>query len=212
MADFSISLFPFDVQKPSKRENETLPKQKFQLQQAGPFLGYLLSRVVAGLVTFLIITAAVYAISLLIPVDERVRLYIPEKHRYEEVAAIRQYLDIAIEQYGLDDPFPIQYGRWLGNLARGDWGTSALLRQNVLDVIILRSPATIELTLYSILIYIPIGLLLGAYTAWKKGQPVDQIIRTTSFVFTAIPPFVLGFFLIALVYVQLHLLDLSRIG
>jgi peptide/nickel transport system permease protein len=53
---------------------------------------------------------------------------------------------------------------------------------------------------------------MGAYIAWKKGQLVDQLIRIASFVFTAVPPFVLGFLLIALVYVQLHFLDLSRIG
>ncbi len=212
MIGLPFGLLPTDVQKQRGVIPSPQPERKGRIQQAIPFLGYLLGRVLAAFVTFLIVTAVVYAISLLVPADDRARLYLPERLRYEDAGAIRLYLDKAIEQYGLDDPFPAQYGRWLGSLARGDWGTSALLRQDVLTVILLRSPATLELTLFAILIYIPLGLLLGAYIAWKQGQLADRIIRTASFAVTAIPPFVMGFVLIAVVYVQMHLLDLSRIG
>lgn len=212
MFSIPLGLLSTDVQKPNLPTPEPKPRLKLPLDQVLPFLGYLTSRIFAALVTFIIVTAVVYASTLLVPADDRARLYVPEKHRYEEAGAIRQYLDNAIEMYGLDDPFPIQYGRWLGNLTQGDWGYSSLLRTEVLTALAIRSPATLELTLYSILIYIPLGLLLGGFIAWRQGKVVDHIVRASSFVFTAIPPFVLGFVLIAIIYVQMGFLDLSRIG
>ncbi len=207
-----LGLLPTDVQKIKGEGQEPPPKVKWTFQQILPFLGYLANRLLAALATFFIITAVIYAITLLVPVDDRARPYLPEKHRYEEAGTIRQYLDNAIEMYGLDDPFPVQYSRWLGNLVQGDWGYSSLLRTDVLAAVAIRSPATLELTLYSILTYIPLGLLLGGFIAWRQGRFVDHIVRASSFVLTAIPPFVLGFALIAIIYVQLGFLDLSRIG
>jgi peptide/nickel transport system permease protein len=207
-----LGLFPTDVQKPKEIVLEPRPEVKERFQQILPFLGYLATRLFAALATFLIITIVVYAISLFVPADDRARLYLPERLRYEDSGAIRNYLDNAIELYGLDDPLPIQYGRWLGKLVQGDWGYSSLLRTDVFDVLAVRSPATLELTLYSILIYIPLGLVLGAFIAWRQGRIVDHLVRAFSFMFTAIPPFVLGFVMIAIIYVQMGFLDLSRIG
>lgn len=210
--NINFGLLATDVQKPVRGAEAVGPDIKARVQGLVPFLGYLASRIFAGLVTFFIITVVVYSIALLVPVDERARFYVPEKHRYEETAAIRQYLDAAIKTYGLDDPFPIQYGRWLNNLVHGDWGYSPLLRSDVFSAVASRSPATLELTLFSILIYIPLGMVLGAFIAWRQGKLVDQLVRTGSFVITAIPPFILGFVLIAVIYVQMGFLDLSRIG
>jgi peptide/nickel transport system permease protein len=207
-----LGLLSTDVQRPREKALEPHLDVKGRFQQILPFLGYLATRLLVALATFLIITFIVYAITLLVPVDDRARIYVPEKHRYEEAVAIRQYLNTAIEKYGLDDPLPIQYGRWLGKLVQGDWGYSALLHADVFDVLAVRSPATLELTLYSILIYIPLGLVLGAFIAWRREGIVDRLVRAFSFMFTAIPPFILGFVMIAIIYVQMGFLDLSRIG
>ena len=164
---------------------------------------------VAG--TFLIITAALYAMTLSIPVEQRVLPYLPNI-RSDDPVVIRRFVERSIKQYGLDDPFPVQYVRWLGNMLQGDWGYSPILNTDVLSAISIRSPATIELTLYSLLLYIPVGLLVGTLSAWQQGRFLDRTAQLGSFIFASIPPFVLGLALIAIVYVQLGLFDLSRIG
>lgn len=206
------SRMPTDTQEghsaPEPRPNEIGAWVQAQL----PLFGFLVQRLAAGIVTFVIITAVIYAMTLVVPADDRARPYLPERIRYEEADAIRTYLDNAIETYGLDDPFPIQYGRWLGQLLQGDWGFSSVLRVDVLQAVATRSPATLELTFISLLSYIPLGLIIGAWAAWKQGRAVDQAIRLASYVGAAIPPFVLGLVLIAIVYVQLGMFDLSRLG
>jgi peptide/nickel transport system permease protein len=68
----------------------------------------------------------------------------------------------SIEEHGLNDPYPRQYFRWVSNLVRGDWGFSPALNDEVLDILLNRTPVTAELTLYSVLFLIPLGLISGA--------------------------------------------------
>lgn len=207
-----LSLLPTDFQKPKvppkAPENGLWAWAKAQF----PLLIFLAQRVAIAAVTFVIITAVLYAMTLVVPADDRARLYLPERLRYEDASAVRLYLDIAIRTHGLNDPYPIQYVRWLGQLLQGDWGFSPLLRVDVLEALASRSPATLELTFISLAVYLPLGLLIGAWAAWRQGRLVDQSIRGAAYVGTAIPPFVLGLGLIAICYVQLGLFDLSRIG
>jgi len=91
MFSIPLGLLSTDVQKPNLPTPEPKPRLKLPLDQVLPFLGYLTSRIFAALVTFIIVTAVVYASTLLVPADDRARLYVPEKHRYEEAGAIRQY-------------------------------------------------------------------------------------------------------------------------
>ena len=176
-----------------------------------PLLTFLGKRLLTVAGTFLIITAALYAMTLSIPVEQRVLPYLPNI-RSDDPVVIRRFVERSIKQYGLDDPFPVQYVRWLGNMLQGDWGYSPILNTDVLSAISIRSPATIELTLYSLLLYIPVGLLVGTLSAWQQGRFLDRTAQLGSFIFASIPPFVLGLALIAIVYVQLGLFDLSRIG
>jgi peptide/nickel transport system permease protein len=173
---------------------------------------FLLKRLMAGILTLLIITFVLYAITLLVPAEERARPYLSARMQGADMEDIRAFIDQTIERYGLDDPLPIQYSRWLGRLVQGDWGYSPTLRTEVLPAILHRSPATLELTLFALLIYIPLGLVFGTLAAWRQGRLLDRASQFTSFALIAIPPFILGLVLIAIVYVQLGLFDLSRIG
>ena len=181
------------------------------LKRVLPFLSFLSKRVLNGVVTFLIVTAAVMAITLLVPPEERARNYLPQRLKYLPAETIRGDLDRAIETFGLDDPFPIQYTRWMSDILKGDWGRSPNFRE-VYPAIALRSPATLELTIYSFLVYIPIALFTGAWIAWRQEGATDVAIRGVSYVTTAVPPFILGLLLITVFYVQLGWFDLSRIG
>lgn len=207
-----LSLLPTDTQK-SATAAELRPNGVWAWAQTQfPLLSFLAQRVAVAAVTFVIITAVVYAMTLIVPAEERARPYLPPRIRYDPIESVRFYTDIIIETYGLDDPFPIQYGRWLGELLQGDWGYSSILRVDVLDALSARSAATLELTIISLLIYIPLGLLIGAWAAWRQGRLADHGIRAAAYIGTTIPPFILGLMFIAIVYVQMGLFDLSRIG
>jgi peptide/nickel transport system permease protein len=157
------------------------------------------------LLTFLVITAVLYAIVMLVPVERRAMLYWSSRTPIdllepEEVEEIRA--DI-IEERGLDDPYPVQYTRWLSRLLQGDWGWSRRLNQDVLSYLLARTPMTAELTFYSVLIYIPLGLLGSVITGWRQGRLADHTFRLAAFIATSIPPFVLGLVLLAIFYVGL---------
>jgi len=174
------------------------------------FLG---KRILSAVVTFFIITFVVYGFTLVVPVRDRAMAYFPPNPRgLDTEEKVQRFLDNIIEEYGLDDPLPVQYTRWLNGLAHGDWGYSPTVNTEVLPSIVSRSPATLELTFVSILLYIPLGLLIGTFIAWRQGRLGDRITRFFSYAVAAIPPFILGLMLISVVYVQLGLFDLSRIS
>jgi peptide/nickel transport system permease protein len=150
-------------------------------------------------------------ITLLVPPEERARNYLPEKLKYEPTEAIRFDLDKAIDSFGLDDPFPTQYTRWLVQILLGNWGRSPTFR-DVYMAITNRSSATLELTLYSFLVYVPAALVIGAWSAWRQGGVLDKAIRLGSYVITGIPSFILGILLITVFYVNAGWFGLSRLG
>jgi peptide/nickel transport system permease protein len=101
----------------------------------------------------------------------------------------------------LDDPYPQQYGRWLIKLMQGDWGYSPTFNAPVLELLRLRTPVTLELTFYSLLLLIPLGLTSGLLAGWRPDRIWDKQFRTLAFVGSAIPPFILGLFLLSIFYV-----------
>src|SRR3954454_570954 len=68
-------------------------------------------------------------------------------------------------QYGLDQPVPVQYLHWLGNMLTGNWGTSFVTRQPVLELLAQRLPNTIILVVSSYSIILVVSILAGVYTA-----------------------------------------------
>jgi peptide/nickel transport system permease protein len=77
------------------------------------------------------------------------------------------------------------------------------LREDVLPALTRRTPATAELTLYSLLLFIPLGLLGGVVSGWNQRKPVDNAFRLGAFIATSFPPFILSMILIAAFYVAL---------
>lgn len=164
------------------------------------FLKFLMRRLVFMLVAFLAITAVLYGVLMLAPVEARAALYLPRGGQ----ARSMNILKTIIEQHNLDAPYPVLYGRWLLNLAKGDWGWSPGMREDVLPALLRRAPVTAELLLYSLLLYIPLGIISGAVAGWKRGRFADHQFRAIAFVGTSIPPFVLGLMLLAVFYVGLR--------
>ncbi len=168
-------------------------------------LGYLLKRFLSLSLTLFVITAFLYATVMLTPAETRATLYMPKKvsPRMSE-QAYQRMIDNLIARYRLNDPFPVQYYFWVTNLLRGNWGYSPTLQADVFTAIIQRAPATAELTLYSILAFIPLGLISGVLAGSRKNKLVDHGFRLSAFVATSLPPFILALVLMAIFYVELY--------
>jgi len=170
-----------------------------------PVLKFVLQRLWAVGITLVIVTALIYGIICLAPLESRVSLYMGKRTRAEPLPDIEnRMIQTIIRQHGLDKPFPVQYARWAARMVRGEWGWSPLLRADVLEVLLKRTPATVELTLYSLLLFIPLGLASGAVAGWRRGRASDRGFRLAAFVGTSIPPFILGLVLLSIFYVGLH--------
>jgi len=168
-------------------------------------LKFLVRRLLSVLATLVVITAIIYGIVCLAPIESRARLYMGRRTRAFMPPELEQRtIETIIREHGLNDPYPIQYLRWASRLVRGEWGWSPILRSDVLDVLLVRIPATVELTLYSLLLFIPLGLVSGAVAGWRRTRIADQVFRLVAFIGMSVPPFILGLVLLSLFYVGLH--------
>ncbi len=162
--------------------------------------------------TLLIITAALYGIIMLAPAEERASLYLPPRLPPLTEQEMQNVLNRLIAEHGLNDPYPVQYVRWLGNLLRGDWGWSPVFKEDVLVLLKRRLPVTGELTFYSVLTLIPVALASGVMAGWRAYRPFDRGFRLTAFIATSVPPFILGLFLLSIFYVGLNWFPPGRTG
>jgi peptide/nickel transport system permease protein len=148
-------------------------------------------------VILLVTTVTLFGILTLAPPEARAELYLPSRlpsNMTEEV--YNRLIRLIIRENGLNDPFPIQYVRWISGIARGDWGFSPSLDAEILPSLIARVPATAELALYTALFFIPLGLLSGVMAA-RRPDGEGSAFRLSAFIGTSIPPFILGLWLLA---------------
>ena len=101
----------------------------------------------------------------------------------------QEMIDNARAELGLDKPFVVQYFTWLGNLLRGDMGTSYVSNKPVFSTFVSKLPATLLLTAVSILLTVLISIPLGIWSAVKQNTATDYVIRTASFIGNALPNF-----------------------
>jgi peptide/nickel transport system permease protein len=84
--------------------------------------------------------------------------------------------------------------------------------EDVLTALIRRTPVTAELTIYSVLLFIPIGLISGVVAGWKRGRLADHGLRFITFVGTSVPSFILALILMAIFYIGLQWFPPGRIS
>ena len=129
-------------------------------------------------------------------------LMLGEAARPEDVAALRL-------QLGLDDPFLIQFGRYVARALQADLGTSYSTRQPVFQEITARFPATLTLAGWSVLLSIILGIPLGILCATKQYSAFDSVTSVAGLIALSIPNFWLGLMLILLFSVTLGWLPAS---
>lgn len=100
-----------------------------------------------------------------------------------------------IQQYGLNQPLPIQYLRFVQGLFTGDWGVSRLLGQPVYESIAIRFPFTLELAIAAVILTIVVGVPLGIISGVRNGKWADHASRIFAIVGVSLPAFWLGLLL-----------------
>lgn len=116
----------------------------------------------------------------------------------------QEVVDAAKAELGLDKPFLTQYFVWLGNLLRGDMGTSYISGKEVFSTFISKLPATLLLTVTSILLTIVISIPLGILAAVKQNRFTDYLIRVASFLGNSMPNFFVALLLMYLFAIRLN--------
>lgn len=151
---------------------------------------FIIRRLAQVIPLLLVMSAVVYVATTHLPGDPAVTIVGLESSP-EERARAR-------EEYGLDDPVIVQYGRWLGAVSQGDFGRSLRTREPVVEMLADRAPVTIQLTLLAMLLATVVGIPAGVVAGRMRGSAVDSIVSTLSLVAVAIPFFWLGILLILL--------------
>jgi peptide/nickel transport system permease protein len=106
-------------------------------------------------------------------------------------------------QLGLDQPFPVQYFKFLENAVQGNFGVSYRQGRPVSEILLERAPATLELAAVSGFLAIAFGIALGVFTAIRRDGATAHIIMAASLIGVSLPTFLIGILLIYLFSVEL---------
>lgn len=164
-------------------------------------LRFLAGRLLQSAFILLGVTIITFGLLFLIPADP-VRMIAGRSATPETVESIRR-------QLGLDQPIPVQYARYLGNLVQGDMGRSYIQKARVSELIASRLPATLQLMAAAIFLQLLIGLPAGIFASTRRNRPPDKMVMLLSFVGISAPQFVVG---LLLIYVFAYKLELFPLG
>lgn len=181
-------------------------------------VAYIIRRLLLLPVLLAGVTVIIFGLLQFLTPVERSALYVRDIPKTEgQVAGI-------IKKYGLDQPLPVQYWRWLvghtdpvtgnreGGILFGDFGYSRVGSQPVADLIKQRFPATLELALWSVFPIIGIGLWLGVQAAVHHNGFIDQVARVFAIVGWSFPTFVFGLLVLMIFYANLQWFPPGRLS
>lgn len=134
-----------------------------------------------------------------------VALMLPEDASQEDIDQLTASL-------GLDQPFLVQYGKYLLNLVQGDFGESFRYNTSALPLVLERFPATLELAVAALVLAVAMAIPLGVWSATKQHSPVDLLAAGGSVIGKAMPNFWLGIMLILIFSVMLGWFPVSGRG
>lgn len=171
-------------------------------------VAYIVRRLLLLPITVFGVTVVIFAMLQLLSPGERAALYV------RDIPRTTTQIEAIIRRYGLDDPIPVQYWNWLvgrrdsvtgkivGGVLRGEFGYSRTGNQDVIDLLMHRLPATLELALWAAVPIIGIGIWLGIQAAVHHNKLIDQVARIFSIIGYSFPSFVFGLLLILFFYAQ----------
>ncbi len=146
---------------------------------------------------FVMLTVGLIAFAMFRYVGDPINNMVGQDTTLEQRAEMRK-------QLGLDDPFLVQYVRFIGNAAQGDFGVSYRQRRPVSELIESRLPATLELSLVSALMALFLGIPMGIYTALKRNGVLSRSFMALSLIGISLPTFLIGILMILVFGVMLR--------
>ena len=169
---------------------------------------YIIRRLLQLPITVLGVTILIFLMLQILSPAERAALYIKDIPKNEG------QIERVIKRYGLDKPIYVQYVNWMlgaidqetghrvGGVLRGDLGYSRTGREPVIDLLLRRFPATLELAIWSFVPILGIGIWLGILAAVNHNQWFDQLARLLSIVGYSFPTFVFGLLALMFLYAK----------
>jgi len=167
-------------------------------------VSYVIRKILLAIPVILLATFIVFLMLYLTPGDPIVNI-LPPHASADDIAKLR-------EKYGFDEPFIVQYGKFLARLVQGDLGQSVsrqTLNLDVGDLILQRLPKTLQLMAIGLGISYSIGIPLGVYSALKQNSWKDRSVMVFTLVAYAMPSFWLGILLMLLFAVNLGWLPIE---
>ena len=165
---------------------------------------YVIKRLLLFPVLLLIVSALIFFLVNLVPIDP-VRSILPPESNLEDMEALRQ-------EMGLNDPLIVQYFNYMKGVFQGDFGKSWYTGKSVIAEVQIRMPVTVKLSVLTMVITVLVGLPLGILCAVKQYTAVDDIINAVSKCLGVIPNFWMALILMLFFCSQLHLLPSYGIG
>lgn len=169
-----------------------------------PSLTYLVSRLIQIIPTFLIVMVFIFVLVRLLPGDPAIAM--------ADVKATAEQLDQIRQRLGLDQPMPVQFLRFVTSTLTGDLGTSTMLKQPVLDLVLSRLPATAFLAVYAVILSVLIAVPLAFIAALNRNRPIDIAIRAVFQVGLSTPVFYVGLILLSILAARLRWFPVGGYG
>jgi peptide/nickel transport system permease protein len=164
---------------------------------------YLFSRLLQMLGVFVVISLIIFM--LLVLTGDPIELLLPPAAGIDQIEAMRRSL-------GLDQPWYVQYAKFLRSALRGDLGTSFYFNEPAIRLVLERLPASLELVLWTMLVSTVIAIPLGVAAAARRNSWLDRTVLVGSLIGISAPTFWIGIVLIAVFVVSLGLLPSSGRG
>lgn len=166
-------------------------------------LRYLITRVFQLVLVLFVVSILVFAFTSVM--GNPVYLMVRENATEDEIQAVVEYL-------GLDKPLPIQYGIFVKNALKGDFGISYMYHQPALKLITERFPATLEIVIIAMLLSAIIGIPLGVFSGAYPNKISSKIIMALSIAGISLPSFWVGMVMIFFFSLSLGVLPVSGRG
>lgn len=160
---------------------------------------YIIRRLFLGFITIILITVIVFLVMRLLPGDP-LMLYLSAGEMGQMTPVQIQELS---HKFGLDKNLLIQYVDWMGNVLRGDLGSSIFYDENVGSLIKERIPITMHLGVAAFIVGNFFGIFFGVVCALRRGKWIDSIITFLANIGITMPAFLIGILLIFLLSLQL---------
>ncbi len=157
-------------------------------------LSYIIRRLILMVFVLIGVSILIFAVMMLMPPGMRVAAYVSSDRVTPEM------MDAMIAKYGLNDPAPVQYYRWVRNILHGEFGYSVTASAPVINGFAQFFPTTLELVLYAAPLIILVGIFLGTIGAVHKDEPLDHGTRIFAIIGYSLPTFWLGLLLLMLLY------------